>query len=155
MSAADQAVPDSGPVGTLPLALRGPAATGGRRRLWLLAVPAVRHHYFFGLVRGLCGVVRQHQWRPAGTQLFDKTHVFIETSCLLASSVTCGFATLAVQRYDKLAAYIWMIVTFVLGVGFLSLERAEFASMVASAMVRRAAPFCRAFSRWSARMACM
>ena len=40
---------------------------------------------------------------PPGAALFDKTHVFIETACLLASSVTCGFASLAVQRHDKAA----------------------------------------------------
>lgn len=68
---------------------------------------------------------------PPGAALFDKTHVFIETACLLASSDTCGFATLAVQRSNQLAAYIWMIVTFMLGAGFLNLERSEFTSLVA------------------------
>ncbi len=27
---------------------------------------------------------------PTGAELFDKRHVFMETLCLLASSVTCG-----------------------------------------------------------------
>ena len=33
-------------------------------------------------------------------ELFDKRHVFLETLCLLTSSVTCGFGTLAVLRTD-------------------------------------------------------
>ena len=32
---------------------------------------------------------------PGGAELFDKKHVFQETICLLASSVTCGFGSLA------------------------------------------------------------
>src|ERR1700678_3117127 len=28
---------------------------------------------------------------PTAAELFDKKHVFLETMCLLASSVTCGF----------------------------------------------------------------
>ena len=37
---------------------------------------------------------------PKAVELFDKRHVFIETVCLLASSVTCGFGALAVLRGD-------------------------------------------------------
>jgi cytochrome o ubiquinol oxidase subunit 3 len=69
---------------------------------------------------------------PSGAMLFDKKHVFIETACLLTSSVTCGFASLAVQRRDRFSAYLWMVATFILGATFLSLERAEFARMLAS-----------------------
>jgi cytochrome o ubiquinol oxidase subunit 3 len=82
---------------------------------------------------------------PPGVALFDKTNVFIETACLLVSSVTCGFATLAVQRRDKLAAYAWMLVTFALGATFLSLEKAEFARMFASGNVPSRSAFLSAF----------
>jgi cytochrome o ubiquinol oxidase subunit 3 len=69
---------------------------------------------------------------PAGVALFDKRHVFIETACLLASSVTCGFASLSIQRGEKFPAYAWMIATLVLGLAFLRLEGTEFAHMLAS-----------------------
>ena len=46
--------------------------------------------------------------------------------------MTCGFASLAVQRHEKSTAYLWMIVTFILGAAFISLERAEFAGMLAA-----------------------
>jgi cytochrome o ubiquinol oxidase subunit 3 len=69
---------------------------------------------------------------PTAAELFDKKHVFLETMCLLASSVTCGFGSLAVQRTDAGAMYFWMGVTFLLGVTFLTLEGREFAGMVAA-----------------------
>jgi cytochrome o ubiquinol oxidase subunit III len=69
---------------------------------------------------------------PTGAELFDKKHVFIETLCLLTSSVTCGFGSLAVQRADARAMFLWMGATFILGVTFLTLEGREFASMVAA-----------------------
>jgi cytochrome o ubiquinol oxidase subunit 3 len=69
---------------------------------------------------------------PTAAELFDKKHVFLETVCLLASSVTCGFGSLAVQRTDARAMYFWMATTFVLGVCFLTMEGKEFAGMVAS-----------------------
>ena len=67
---------------------------------------------------------------PTGAQLFDKPHVFLETLCLLTSSVTCGFGTLAVARADSRAMFLWMTATFLLGATFLGLEVTEFAGMV-------------------------
>jgi heme/copper-type cytochrome/quinol oxidase subunit 3 len=67
---------------------------------------------------------------PSGAELFDKEHVFLETLCLLASSVTCGFGSIAIHRTDARAMYFWMGITFLLGVCFLTLEGREFASMV-------------------------
>ena len=67
---------------------------------------------------------------PTAADLFDKRHVFLETLCLLASSVTCGFGTLAVARTDARALYLLMIATFVLGAAFLGMEVTEFAGMV-------------------------
>jgi cytochrome o ubiquinol oxidase subunit 3 len=69
---------------------------------------------------------------PSAAELFDKKHVFLETMCLLASSVTCGFGSLAIQRSDARAMYFWMGVTFLLGACFLTMEGREFASMVAA-----------------------
>jgi cytochrome o ubiquinol oxidase subunit III len=67
---------------------------------------------------------------PTGAELFDKRHVFLETLCLLASSVTCGFGNLAVTRADKGGTYLCMAATFVLGAIFLAMEVSEFAGMV-------------------------
>jgi cytochrome o ubiquinol oxidase subunit 3 len=131
VSAVDQAEPNAGAV-VIPLALRGPAPTrvvvGYGFWLFLLS-DIIIFSVLFAAYSVLSG---ETNGGPSGAQLFDKTHVFIETACLLASSVTCGFASLAVQRYDKPAAYLWMIVTFVLGAAFVSLERSEFAGMLAA-----------------------
>lgn len=69
---------------------------------------------------------------PTGAELFDKTRVFQETMCLLASSVTCGFGLLAVHKTDARGTYLWMGVTLILGLCFLTLEGREFSSMVAA-----------------------
>jgi cytochrome o ubiquinol oxidase subunit 3 len=68
---------------------------------------------------------------PAGVTLFDRQRVFIETMCLLVSSVTCGFGSLAVQKRNSTHAYIWLIATLALGASFLKLELGEFGSMMA------------------------
>jgi cytochrome o ubiquinol oxidase subunit III len=69
---------------------------------------------------------------PSAAELFDKRHVFLETLCLLASSVTCGFGFLAVQRTDSRGMYRWMAITFLLGACFLTMEGREFVAMVAA-----------------------
>jgi cytochrome o ubiquinol oxidase subunit III len=69
---------------------------------------------------------------PTGAELFDKRRVFVETLCLLASSVTCGFGTVAMARTDLRTMYSAMAATFVLGVTFLALEVTEFAGMVSA-----------------------
>jgi cytochrome o ubiquinol oxidase subunit 3 len=68
---------------------------------------------------------------PSGADLFDHKHVFIETLCLLASSVTCGFGNLAVQRAEAPSMYFWMTLTFLLGGTFLALELGEFRDLLA------------------------
>jgi cytochrome o ubiquinol oxidase subunit 3 len=129
MSVVDEAVPN--PV-VIPLSRRGPAPTpvvvGYGFWLFLLSDIIV----FAALFATYAVLSGETNGGPPGAALFDKPHVFIETACLLASSVTCGFATLAVQRRETLGAYGWMIITFVLGAAFLSLERSEFASMLAT-----------------------
>ena len=68
---------------------------------------------------------------PTGHQLFDLRNAFIETACLLTSSVTCGMAMLACDRRDIRSALVALAVTFVLGAVFLALELTEFAHLVA------------------------
>jgi cytochrome o ubiquinol oxidase subunit 3 len=68
---------------------------------------------------------------PAGVTLFDRHRVFAETMCLLVSSVTCGFSSLAVQKRNLTGTLVWLIATLILGAGFLTLEIKEFSSMVA------------------------
>jgi cytochrome o ubiquinol oxidase subunit III len=67
---------------------------------------------------------------PTGAQLFDAKNVAIETACLLASSFTCGMASLALQARKSAAFYGAMAATFVLGAAFILLELREFDALV-------------------------
>lgn len=130
---------------TLPLSMHGPApqrvVVGYGFWLFLLSDIII----FSALFAAYAVLSGETNGGPSGAELFDKTRVFTETACLLASSVTCGFATLAVQARDKLVAYAWMIVTFVLGAAFLTLEKAEFARMFAAGNVPSRSAFLSAF----------
>jgi cytochrome o ubiquinol oxidase subunit 3 len=68
---------------------------------------------------------------PGPEQLYDLTSVGAQTALLLTSSLTCGMASLAL-KYDEGARRIasWLVVTAVLGAGFLFFELTDFASMV-------------------------
>jgi cytochrome o ubiquinol oxidase subunit 3 len=67
---------------------------------------------------------------PNGHDLFNLRNAFIETACLLTSSLTCGLAMLACDRHDTGSAKGYLVLTFILGCVFLSLELTEFARMV-------------------------
>jgi cytochrome o ubiquinol oxidase subunit 3 len=58
---------------------------------------------------------------PSGRELFDLPRVAIQTALLLTSSFTCGLGSLAMNRRDMAWTQIWLLVTGVLGVGFLAL----------------------------------
>ena len=68
---------------------------------------------------------------PSARQLFDLRSVALETGCLLASSFTCGMASLAVAKRNQLWTQFSLIITGVLGLCFLLLEAREFAGLVA------------------------
>src|SRR5215469_11748904 len=129
MSAAEQALTG---VSDIPLALRGPApvrvVAGFGFWLFLLS-DIIIFATFFATYAVLSGATADG---PSGVELFDNRRVFLETLCLLASSVTCGFGLLAIHRTDARATYLWMGITFLLGLCFLILEGREFASMVAA-----------------------
>jgi cytochrome o ubiquinol oxidase subunit III len=67
---------------------------------------------------------------PSGAELFDLRSVAIETACLLASSFTCGMASIAVSVRNRTWFYLAMAVTGIFGLAFLALELKEFASLV-------------------------
>jgi cytochrome o ubiquinol oxidase subunit 1 len=68
---------------------------------------------------------------PAPKDLFDLKTVAIETAFLLASSFTCGMATLAANARNLLWTEIGYLLTGLLGLLFLTLEVSEFARMLA------------------------
>jgi cytochrome o ubiquinol oxidase subunit 3 len=68
---------------------------------------------------------------PGGSELFDMPFVLLETMILLTSSFTVGLAILGSNRGYKKQTIFWLLVTFALGVAFLSLELSEFSHLAA------------------------
>ena len=67
---------------------------------------------------------------PTGKDLFDLKGVIYETSCLLISSVTYGFAMLGAYRNSRQQVLLWLGITFLFGLGFIGLEVKEFIHLV-------------------------
>ena len=68
---------------------------------------------------------------PGPADAFDLGSVFAQTMILLLSSLTFGFATLALRHERGRAAIArWLSVSLVLGLGFLTLEMRDFAHMI-------------------------
>jgi cytochrome o ubiquinol oxidase subunit III len=70
-----------------------------------------------------------HAGGPTGKDVFDLSRTFAETMLLLCSSITFGFATVAVRLGRQPVALTWLAVTFVLGAAFIALEIGEFTGM--------------------------
>src|SRR3984893_4576166 len=68
---------------------------------------------------------------PSGRERFDLRNVAIETGLLLASSFTCGLASIAADERNAFWFQIAMAVTCAFGLGFFAIEGREFASLVA------------------------
>ncbi|MEW6760045.1 MAG: cytochrome o ubiquinol oxidase subunit III [Pseudomonadota bacterium] len=73
---------------------------------------------------------RNYAGGPTGAELFDLTLIAINTGFLLLSSITFGFAMVAAQAKKLKATLVWMAVTGLLGVAFLSLEIYEFLHLI-------------------------
>ena len=82
---------------------------------------------------------------PAGAQLFNQKTVAIETACLLASSYACGLMSLAINSRRYFRTYLGALITFALGVAFLTLEIREFANMIAIGATPQRSAFLSAF----------
>jgi len=83
----------------------------------LFAVFAVMAHQFAG--------------GPTGKDLFDVPGVALETTVLLLSSITYGFAMLGAYQRKSGTVLGWLAVTFVLGALFLVIELREFSQLIA------------------------
>jgi cytochrome o ubiquinol oxidase subunit 3 len=73
---------------------------------------------------------RNYAAGPSGRDLFELPTVALNTAFLLLSSITYGFAVLAMQRDRKQATLLWLAVTGLFGAAFLYLELHEFAHLI-------------------------
>ena len=63
---------------------------------------------------------------PSGHDIFELPYVLGETALLLFSSITYGFAMLALYKGKKQQVLGWLFMTFLLGAGFIAMEINEF-----------------------------
>jgi len=67
---------------------------------------------------------------PSGHDIFELPYVLGETACLLLSSITYGFAMLAVFKGKKSQVLFWLAITFLFGLGFIGMELNEFHKLI-------------------------
>jgi cytochrome o ubiquinol oxidase subunit 3 len=79
-------------------------------------------------VYGVLG--RSYAAGPSGADLFDLQLVAINTSMLLLSSITYGFAMISMKRRKLAAVQGWLAITGVFGLAFIGLELYEFAHLI-------------------------
>ncbi|MDM0040427.1 cytochrome o ubiquinol oxidase subunit III [Variovorax sp. J22G21] len=73
---------------------------------------------------------RSYAAGPSGADLFDLPLVAINTSMLLFSSITYGFAMLEMQKNKVRPMLVWLAITGLFGAAFLGLELYEFAHLI-------------------------
>jgi len=85
----------------------------------------------FAVLFAMYGVVGgSYAAGPSPKDLFDLPLVAVNTSMLLFSSITYGFAMLEMQRNRQSATLLWLAVTGLFGVAFVSLEIYEFLHLI-------------------------
>jgi cytochrome o ubiquinol oxidase subunit 3 len=67
---------------------------------------------------------------PSPKDLFDLPLVAVNTAMLLFSSITYGFAMLAMQRDKLRQTQLWLVVTGLFGAAFLAIELYEFHHLI-------------------------
>jgi cytochrome o ubiquinol oxidase subunit 3 len=82
---------------------------------------------------------------PTGRDVFDVPRVAWETALLLISSFTCGLSAVAFQARQLLWTEVALLITGVLGAGFVTLEAQEFAALIAEGAGPQRSGFLSAF----------
>ncbi|RXT55072.1 cytochrome o ubiquinol oxidase subunit III [Bosea sp. Tri-44] len=85
----------------------------------------------FAVLFATYGVLgRNYAAGPSGADLFDLKLVAVNTAMLLFSSITYGFAMLAMDKGRQAAVQGWLVVTALFGLAFLGIELYEFAHLI-------------------------
>ena len=85
----------------------------------------------FAVLFAMYGVVgSNYAAGPAPKDLFDLPLVAVNTSMLLFSSITYGFAMLEMARNRKRATLMWLTITGLFGLAFLGIELYEFHHLI-------------------------
>lgn len=73
---------------------------------------------------------RNYAGGPAGKGIFSIPYLFIETMFLLVSNTCCSSAIKAAETSGKTRVLSWLVLTFILGLGFISMEVNEFYNLI-------------------------
>ncbi|WP_233238342.1 cytochrome o ubiquinol oxidase subunit III [Bordetella sp. LUAb4] len=73
---------------------------------------------------------RSYAGGPTGAELFDLPLVAINTSMLLLSSITYGFAMIEMRKQRIGAVQVWLLITGLFGAAFIGLELYEFLHLI-------------------------
>ena len=73
---------------------------------------------------------RSYAAGPSPANLFDLGTVALNTSMLLISSITYGFAMLEMEKGRQNVMLIWLVITGLFGAAFVGLELNEFAHLI-------------------------
>ncbi|MDF3031759.1 MAG: cyoC [Moraxellaceae bacterium] len=79
-------------------------------------------------VYGVLG--RSYAGGPTGAELFDLKLVAVNTAMLLLSSITYGFAMIAMLKRNVRGVLGWLAVTGLFGLAFVGIELYEFAHLI-------------------------
>jgi len=82
---------------------------------------------------------------PSPRDLFELPLVAVNTSMLLLSSITYGFAMLAAADGDRRTTQVWLGLTGLFGLGFLGIELHEFSALIADGATPQRSGFLSAF----------
>jgi cytochrome o ubiquinol oxidase subunit 3 len=87
----------------------------------------------------------QYAGGPSPREVFELPLVALNTSMLLLSSLTYGFAMLAAQEGRLVATLAWLAVTGLFGVAFIGIELHEFAHLIHAGATPERSAFLSAF----------
>jgi len=82
---------------------------------------------------------------PGPREIFNLPLVALNTAFLLLSSITYGFAMLAMERNQVRNTQIWLVITAAFGLAFIGLELYEFTSLIAEGAGPQRSAFLSAF----------
>ncbi|RYE03861.1 MAG: cytochrome o ubiquinol oxidase subunit III [Sphingomonadales bacterium] len=67
---------------------------------------------------------------PTPREIFELPLVAVNTALLLVSSITYGFAMIAMQQGKLNGVRLWLVITGLLGAGFVGIELYEFSALI-------------------------
>jgi cytochrome c oxidase subunit III len=91
---------------------------------------------FFGGLFGAYFTIRSAatRWPPEGTPHLEAWYAAILTATLVSSSVTMQFGVWAIRRNQQRRLLLWLVVTLVLGFGFLAGQANEYRQLIDEGM---------------------